>query len=145
MELIFPVQFPKFECRLFLSDSYEIKKKQPRFFHFNLKIRKNQIHHFYKQLIWHDCKEQKILCLIETPSWQTLNIVRMLNTTYLYETHNLTSLDTQFFANVYIRDWSMIFALTLSFFNILLLTPFMAFIIWHEKNGSDHNRWAGPS
>ena len=54
--------------------------------------------------------------------------------------YNLTLLDTQFFANVYIRDWSMLLGLTLSILNILVLTPLMSYIIWHEKNGSDHNR-----
>jgi hypothetical protein len=59
-----------------------------------------------------------------------------------FESHNLTQIDDHFFANVYSRDWSMILALTVSILNILVLTPLMGYIIWHEKNGSDHNRWA---
>jgi hypothetical protein len=46
-----------------------------------------------------------------------------------------------FFDNVYKKDWSMALGITVSFVNILFLTPLLYFIIWHEKYGSDQYRF----
>ena len=49
-------------------------------------------------------------------------------------------LDGHFFDIVYAENPARSFAIFISMFHILFVTPFFCFVIWFEKFGADHHR-----